>query len=88
MVIKYRIIVENICICLNNTNFLRLSFYSKLLNMNFLAAIIRHFFIKWLILQENHQLMAEKHPVLNTMKHEEAESRLKRLSRCGYSLES
>lgn len=56
--------------------------------MNFLAAIIRHFFIKWLILQENHQIMAEKHPVLNTMKHEEADSRLKRLSRCGYSPES
>lgn len=32
--------------------------------------------------------MAEKHPALNTMKHEEATSRLKWFSRCGYRLES
>lgn len=32
--------------------------------------------------------MAEKHPALNTMKHEEATSRLKWFSCCGYRLES
>ena len=40
------------------------------------------FFIKWLPCRKNHQIMAEKHPAVNTMKHEEAKSRFKRLSRC------